>query len=69
MSLSELLPALSELPRGEKLRVIQLLAAEVAQEEAEDEATFLREYPVWSPSDAFEGAATLMRVLEEEPAQ
>jgi hypothetical protein len=25
-------------------------------------------YPVWSPFDAFDGAATLMRLLEDEKA-
>ena len=25
-------------------------------------------YPIWSPYDAFEGASTLMRLLDEEKA-
>ena len=33
MTLSELLPALHGLPRSDKLRVIQLLASDVAREE------------------------------------
>ena len=68
MTLSELLPALHGLPRADKLRVIQLLAADVAREEG-DEATIAEGlYPIWSPYDAFEGAATLLRVLDEEQA-
>lgn len=65
MTLNELLPSLHALPRGDKLRLIQLLAADVATEDgiAADPETA---YPVWSPYEAFDGAATLLRVLEEE---
>jgi hypothetical protein len=68
MTLSELLPALHELPRAEKLRAIQLLAADVAREEGDEVMASEGSYPIWSPYDAFEGAATLMRVLDEEHA-
>lgn len=68
MTLSELLPALHGLPRAEKLRAIQVLAADIAREERDMAATAEAAYPIWSPYDAFEGAATLMRVLNEEPA-
>ena len=66
MTLSELLPALHGLPRAEKLRAIQLLAADVAREEGDEGIASEGTYPIWSPYDAFEGAATLMRVLDEE---
>ena len=52
--------------RAEKLRAIQLLAADVAREEGDEGIASEVTYPVWSPYDAFEGAATLMRVLDEE---
>ncbi len=68
MTLNEVLPALHALPRAEKLRLIQLLAADVAIEESPAASDVNATYPVWSPHDAFDGAATLLRVLEQEKA-
>jgi hypothetical protein len=68
MTLSELLPELRGLPRADKLRVIQLLASDVAREEGDEVIAAGGSYPIWSPYDAFEGAATLLRVLDEEQA-
>ena len=63
MTLADLIPELKALPRTDKLRVIQMMAAEVADEENSEE---FREYSIWSQFDAFDGAATLMRALEQE---
>ncbi len=65
MTLNELLPSLQTLPRVDKLRLIQLLAEDVASEEgiALGDAGA---YPVWSPYEAFDGAATLLRVLGDD---
>ena len=66
MSLSELLPILQELPRADKLRIIQLMASELAKE---DETILLEnqgDYPIWSPHDAFQAADTLLKVLAED---
>ncbi len=49
-------------------RAIQVLAADVAREEGDMLASSDAAYPIWSPYDAFEGAATLMRLLDEEQA-
>ncbi|MFM9195141.1 MAG: hypothetical protein ACKOWG_05265 [Planctomycetia bacterium] len=68
MTLAELLPALHGLPKREKLQVIQLLAADVAREDGELLVPSEAAYPVWSPFDAFDGAASLMRLLEDEKA-
>ncbi|HUT89773.1 MAG TPA: hypothetical protein VMY37_09770 [Thermoguttaceae bacterium] len=68
MTLNELLPTLHALPRAEKLRLIQLLAADVAREDGIELADTQSAYPVWSPYDAFDGAAALLRVLAEEKA-
>jgi hypothetical protein len=68
MTFSELLPELRGLPRADKLRVIQLLASDVAREEGDEVIAAGGSYPIWSPYDAFEGAATLLRVLDEEQA-
>ena len=66
MTLNELLPALHALPRVEKLRLIQVMAADVAREDDIGLPDAEKAYPIWSPYDAFEGAATLLRVLREE---
>ncbi len=68
MTLNELLPSLHALPRTDKLRVIQLLAAEVASEEGIAGVNADTTYSVWSPHEAFAGAATLLRVLEQDKA-
>lgn len=58
MSIAELIPVIQSLSRAEKLRLIQVLAAEIAQ----DEGVILpyTDLPqvVWSPYDAFDGALT-----------
>jgi hypothetical protein len=64
MSFAELMPTLLELNRADKLRVMQLLANELAKEEGvffQDGA----EYPVWSPYHSFEAADVLSKLLEE----
>jgi len=68
MALSELLPALHGLARADKLRAIQVLAADVAREDGDMLASSEAAYPIWSPYDAFEGAAALVRLLDEEKA-
>lgn len=62
MSLAELLPSVRALPRSDKFRLMQELLAELAQEEGLAEG----EYPIWSPCDAHEAAATLLQLLEAE---
>jgi len=66
MTLHELLPALQTLARGEKLRLIEVLAADVAREEGLAAPAAGTAYPMWSPYDAFEGAATLLQALDQD---
>jgi hypothetical protein len=66
MTLNEVLSDLHALPRADKLRLIQLMAADVAREDAVGLTDTEKAYPIWSPYDAFDGAATLLRVLNEE---
>ena len=66
MSLSELLPTIQALVRSDKLRLIQLLAADMAREEGVAVDLADKTVPIWSPHDAFQGAATLLRVLDED---
>jgi len=68
MTLNELLPSLHALPRADKLRLIQILAADIACSDGVAPTDTATTYPVWSPYQAFDGAATLLRVLEEEDA-
>ncbi len=68
MTLSELLPELYALARADKLRVIQILATDVAREEGVEMPEAGKAYPIWSPYGAFGGAAALLRVLDEEQA-
>ena len=68
MTLNDLLPSVHALPRADKLKLIQLLAADVASDDGIVAGDPDTAYPVWSPHDAFDGAATLLRVLEQEKA-
>jgi hypothetical protein len=54
---------LDKLNRAEKLRVVQTLVEQLAQEE---ELFTSREYEIWSPYDAPGAAAVLMDMLEED---
>jgi hypothetical protein len=56
---------LQQLNRLEKLRVIQMLVNQIAQEE---EILTGTEYEVWSPYDASGAAANLLEMLEERSA-
>jgi hypothetical protein len=64
MSLSELRSAVQTLPRRDKFLLVQELMAELAQEEG----VAAVEYPVWSPYEAHDAAATLLQLLEQEKA-
>jgi hypothetical protein len=64
MSLTELRPAVQALPRRDKFLLVQELIAELAQEED----IIPTEYQVWSPYDAHDAAAIMLRLLEQEKA-
>lgn len=66
MSLAELLPTARKLSRAEKLRLIQLLAADLAETDDPLPLTPEAAYPVWSPFRAHEAAAVLLDVLDAE---
>lgn len=66
MSLSGLPPAIRALARADKLRLIQLLADDVARKDTVELDIADQTVPIWSPHDAFEGAAALLRVLDED---
>jgi len=66
MTVVELLPKLQALPRGDKLRVVQFLVGELAHEEESLAFAANAAYPIWSPHAAFEAAAVLQDMLEQE---
>jgi hypothetical protein len=68
MSLTELLPAIHALPRADKLRLMQVLVAEIANEEAIALPPLDMAHAIWTPYDAYDAAATLLHVLNEDRA-
>jgi len=62
--LTDLLPRLRELKRIEKLHIIQVLVSELAQEEERLIQPDMA-YPILSPYDAFDAAATILDALAE----
>lgn len=64
MTLAELLPVLHALPRADKVRAVQFLTSELAQQESQRVLTDGAEYPVWSPFDAHDAATTLADFLK-----
>jgi len=66
MTLSEMLPTIQSLPRADKLRLIQLIAVDVARDEGVALDLADKTVPIWSPHDSYDGAATLLRVLDED---
>ena len=66
MPLTEMLPLVQSLPRTEKLRLIELLTEDVASDDQIARNFAEKCAPIWSPHDSFQGAATLLRLLEED---
>ena len=64
MSIDELLPAVRDLPHGDKLCLLQFLANALAREEGLPEIRPGSEFAIWSPYDAFAAAATMLQTLE-----
>ena len=63
MSLAEVLPDVQSLSRLDKIRLIQIVAQGLEQ----DESDFIeagQSYPVWSPDRAYSAAATMLEAVE-----
>ncbi len=69
MTVTELYPAVRMLPRAEKLRLIQFLVIDLAQEEGIPLLAAESEYPIWTPLNAFEAGNTLFGMLQEHKAK
>jgi hypothetical protein len=68
MSLTELFAAIKMLPRADKLRLMQFLVIDLAQEEGVSLLSADAEYPVWTPLRAFDAADTLLQKLKTHQA-
>jgi hypothetical protein len=65
MSIAELLPKLQALPRAEKLQLMQFLIIELAREEGIPLVEEGTAYPIWSPYEAYDAAAVMLKTLDE----
>jgi hypothetical protein len=63
--LAELIPEAKSLSRIDKVRLIQILAEELAGDEGTD-IKASRSYAVWSPDRAFNAADVMLRALADE---
>lgn len=68
MSVNELFPTVKMLPRADKLRLMQFLVIDLAQEEGVPLLAADAEYPVWTPLNAFEAASILSQMLQDHRA-
>lgn len=68
MSLVELMPSVNSLPRADKLRLFQILAHELADEQGIGLLVTKGEYPIWTPISAYGAADTMLRMLKEHKA-
>ena len=63
MPLAELMSQIQNLPKIDKLRLMQFLATELVKEEEPNFFIANQEYPVWSPYNCSEAANVLMNLL------
>jgi hypothetical protein len=66
MSLAELMPALHNLPRDDKLEVIRLLVCDLTRQEGVDCLQSGASYPIWTPLAAYDAAKSLQHVLDQD---
>jgi hypothetical protein len=63
MPLAELMTQIQELPKIDKLRLMQFLVTELVKEEDANFFVANREYPAWSPYNCSEAVNVLMNLL------
>jgi hypothetical protein len=66
MSAAELMPALQDLPREEKLHVIQALVADLTRQHGIELLQNDGVYPIWTPLEAYDAARSLLDLLEKD---
>jgi hypothetical protein len=57
------------LPRADKLRLMQFLVIDLAQEEGIPLLSAETEYPIWTPLNAFDAADALLQMLQTHQAE
>jgi hypothetical protein len=68
MSLTELLPVVHALSRADKLRLMQVLVADIAGEEGIDLPAADTAHAIWTPYDAYDAANVLLHVRASDEA-
>lgn len=63
-ALPDILPAVNALSRTDKLRLIELLAADLIRGDLDFDAGAA--YPVWTPLEAYDAADALLHELERD---
>ena len=63
MPLAELMSQIQNLPKIDKLRLMQFLVTELVKEEEPNFFIANQEYPIWSPYNSSEAANVLMNLL------
>jgi hypothetical protein len=69
MSFTELFPSIKTLPRADKLRLMQFLVIDLANEEGIPLLSADAEYPIWTPLHAFDAADTLLQMLKTHQSE
>lgn len=69
MSLIELLTTARTLCRADRIRLVQYLIADLAREEGITPLEEGTAYPIWTPLQAFEAAATMLDALGKQDAE
>ncbi len=64
MQIAEIMPMLHQLSRADKFRVVQFLTSDLADQEGAILHPGIG-YPIWSPYDSADAAATLTQYLRE----
>ncbi|MCE9552755.1 MAG: hypothetical protein K8T91_05190 [Planctomycetes bacterium] len=65
MTLDDVLPKILSLSRVDRLQLVRLLVADLAQEDEVPLFIEGQDYPVWSPFDSTEAAVILEQALNE----
>ena len=69
MSLAELMSALQNLPRNDKVEAIRFLVADLNRQEGTDCLQSGASYEIWTPFEAYDAARSLQQVLDQDPLE
>lgn len=69
MSLAELMPALQNLPRDDKLELFRILVSDLTRQQGVDWLQQGAAYPVWTPLGAYDAARSLQQLLDQDRVQ